>query len=365
MNVELFGFEDPAKPDAGGGSRRNHEIFKRLTDEVQTTIYTAKYPGAVPHESDGLKYRPIGVSDSYTPAVLSYFSAAVFKARASHADLIIEDFAAPIGSVSLSRFTKVPSLAQVQWLNAKEKSIQYHLPLVGIQNAGVRAYDRFVTVSEGIANRIQNINPQASIEVIANGVSDEAFNISTSMKRSGFVFLGRIERAQKGLDLLLDSWDKGNFANEELRIIGCGPDLDWLTSAIASRSQPGRIRVLGPLEGAEKYHALATARAVVMPSRFETFGIVAIEAQAVGTPVIAYDIDCLREVLPRHLNELTAPFDTRAFASAIEKVMRAPGGTVETEQRRNFATKFRWSHLSREMLRVVRSVAESKPLRSI
>ena len=59
------------------------------------------------------------------------------------------------------------------------------------------------------------------------------------------------------------------------------------------------------------------ARLTVMPSRFETFGIVAVESHAVGTPVLAFDIDCLREVVPEGTGLLVPAFDVAASAESL------------------------------------------------
>ena len=60
---------------------------------------------------------------------------------------------------------------------------------------------------------------------------------------------------------------------------------------------------------------LASADVVVMPSRYETYGLVAAEALAVATPVVAFTIPCLRNVVDDgRTGVLVDAFDVAAFA---------------------------------------------------
>lgn len=70
---------------------------------------------------------------------------------------------------------------------------------------------------------------------------------------------------------------------------------------------------------AELYRA---ARAVIVPSRTETFGLVALEAQACGTPVVAADVDGLRHAVGPGAGALVADHDPRAFAAALHPLLR-------------------------------------------
>ena len=63
----------------------------------------------------------------------------------------------------------------------------------------------------------------------------------------------------------------------------------------AGYRRPGAVRRTDPAE--ERFAWLAGADLVAMPSRYETFGMVAAEALAVATPVVAFDIPCLRALV--------------------------------------------------------------------
>ena len=74
---------------------------------------------------------------------------------------------------------------------------------------------------------------------------------------------------------------------------------------------------VGHIAPADRFELLASATLVAMPSRYETYGLVAAEALAVGTPVVAFDIPCLRSIVAGAGGVLVPAFDTRAYAQAL------------------------------------------------
>ncbi|MCW2607275.1 MAG: glycosyl transferase group 1 [Frankiales bacterium] len=79
----------------------------------------------------------------------------------------------------------------------------------------------------------------------------------------------------------------------------------------------------GFLADAELRSVVAGARALVLPSRDEGFGLPVLEALAAGTPVLASDLPVLREVGGPHVR-YAAPGDPEAFAEGLREVLDAP-----------------------------------------
>jgi glycosyltransferase involved in cell wall biosynthesis len=98
-----------------------------------------------------------------------------------------------------------------------------------------------------------------------------------------YLFVGRlIER--KGLDVLVEAF--GRVEDGELRIVGDGP-LREMVEAAAARDP--RIRLIGHAAGDELARAYRDADVLVVPSRYEAWGLVVHEGLAYGLPVVATD----------------------------------------------------------------------------
>src|SRR3954452_9761244 len=195
-------------PGAGGGSVRTHEINRRLVARGhEVTVLTTRFPGCADRVQDGVTYRHRGAGrgSNRGTRLLGYAAGLPFAARKVSADLVVEDFFAPFSSMAAPRWTGRPTIGMVQWLHAGDKSRQYKLPLHVLERIGVRSHRRLVAVSEGTADRLRALNPDARVEVIGNGVDRAAFAVPASAGRD-VVYIGRLEYGGKGLDLLHAAW---------------------------------------------------------------------------------------------------------------------------------------------------------------
>lgn len=359
MRVLHLGFEDPAMPGAGGGSVRTHEINRRLAAMGhEITVLTTRFPGGGDRVQDGVRYLHVGVgrgANRWT-RLLGYVAGLPAAARRHRADLVVEDFFAPFSSMAAPRWTGRPTVGMVQWLHARDKSRQYRLPLHLLERMGVRSHRRLVAVSQGTADALRALNPSARVEVIGNGVDAEAFDLEQRTGRD-VVFLGRLEFGGKGLDLLLRAWAAVEAGVEgDLVIAGGGADEDRVRREVARLGLTDRVRFAGWVRGAAKLRLLAGARVVVVPSRHETFGMVALEALATATPVVAFDIPGLREVVPDGTGWRVPAFDVPALAARIREVCGdAELATTAGKAGRVFAEDFDWDVLAARQDEVYRS----------
>ncbi len=133
--------------------------------------------------------------------------------------------------------------------------------------------------------------------VIPNGVPVEKLQIGIN-KRTFALILGRIA-PEKGTHVALDA---ARRARIPLLIAGdlyAYPEHErYFRDEVAPRMRLARARLLGPVGFARKRRLLTAARCLLVPSRApETSSLVAMEALACGTPVIAYPAGALSEIV--------------------------------------------------------------------
>ncbi|WP_421857943.1 glycosyltransferase family 4 protein [Oricola sp.] len=120
---------------------------------------------------------------------------------------------------------------------------------------------------------------------------DPYFDVAPKAPSATFTIgaIGRFD-VQKGFDILLDGFLAADRKDLELRIIGAGDDRDAL---VARAGDHPRISIQGYMENTAP--AIAACDAVAMPSRWEPYGLVALEAMAAERPVFCPRIDGLSD----------------------------------------------------------------------
>lgn len=96
----------------------------------------------------------------------------------------------------------------------------------------------------------------------------------------------------------------------------------------------------------------AAADVCVVPSHYEPFGLVAIEAMASGTPVVASDVGGLQfTVVSEETGLLAPPKDDVAFAAAIDRILMNPAWRLQLREaaRKRVETKFSWEGVASQL----------------
>ncbi|MGB7440878.1 MAG: glycosyltransferase [Coleofasciculaceae cyanobacterium] len=153
------------------------------------------------------------------------------------------------------------------------------------------------------------------------------------------LFVGRLS-VEKGLDTLLSAWQQLD-GKIPLRIVGDGP----LTSQVKEVAERlPQIEWLGRRPMAEVHALMGEAMFLVFPSKwYETFGRVAVEAFAKGTPVIAANIGAIAELVDHGRTGLHfCPGDPVDLAAKVEWALAHPKELAQMRQevRAEFEAKY-------------------------
>jgi glycosyltransferase involved in cell wall biosynthesis len=184
-------------------------------------------------------------------------------------------------------------------------------------------------VSSWLAAEAGQMAPGASIEVAPMPADTAAFERASAERRPGhFLFVGRLN-AQKGIEDLLEAFAQLP-SSATLEVIGTG-ELEATLKARASTLGCGaRVVWKGQVGRDALPGAYASALAVVIPSRDEGLGLVGVEAQLCGTPVIAYASGGTGDVVdPAWGGTLVAAGDTSAIAAAMRARLAAGVASVK------------------------------------
>jgi len=225
---------------------------------------------------------------------------------------------------------------------------------IGFGMTAYRVADRLVVESELESTLVREFAPADRIRIVPPGIDLEAWRDPTgdlvaapSLPPAFFLFVGRVA-PNKGLGTLVDAAAKLTPpARRPTVIMG----RDWgeraaLEARARERGIADRVQFLGHVDGERAYRAvMRRATALVLPSEWEAYGLVLLEAMAAGTPVVATTVGALPEVLEHGRAGRLVPYgDAEALAAALEAVVRDPATTAtQVAAGHEKAGRFDWS----------------------
>jgi len=193
-----------------------------------------------------------------------------------------------------------------------------------------------IAVSNSLKGEISSLCTR-TVTVIHNIVDTDKFKLKK--QKPGQVlnigFLGGLGNNNKGLDLLLKSASVLESKNFVLHIGGKGILLDRYVKMAKESGLEAKCKFYGEIPRDKITDFYSGLDLFVLPSRYETFGIVLIEAMACGIPVIATRCGGPEEIVIPATGMLIEKENTEALASAI-KSMSKNLGSYDKEAIRNW-----------------------------
>jgi len=239
---------------------------------------------------------------------------------------------------------------------------------IGMQSFVARRMDRVLTSSQASGSEIlRDFGVRRDrLEMVWNGLDTELYSPDPAVSRSQneILCVGRASDPNKGIKTLIaalaklaspvrltlvDAGGSGNDARRWARSLGCSD----------------RLEITGRIPNEDLVNLYRRAALVVVPSRYEGFGLPAVEAMACGTPVVATSAGALPEVMRVGSGGVLVPRDDPdALAKAIATLLERP------EMRREMGTRarplieatFSWRRVAERTARIYQEVVEERPL---
>ena len=197
--------------------------------------------------------------------------------------------------------------------------------------------DRMIANSNVVRDRIKKFYGRDS-DVIYPPVEVKSIMQFSKGKRkeNWFFYLGRIER-YKGVELAI----RACFENKvPLKIAGIGDDLDRMKELVHKLNAKGFVKFLGFVSDKERLELLSKCRALIFPVKDEDFGIVPVEANASGTPVIAYKEGGVIETVSESNPKSGVFFDRYDYKSLSKVINKFDSREYKSENCRKQAENF-------------------------
>lgn len=223
------------------------------------------------------------------------------------------------------------------------------------------------------------VSERGSIEVVPCGTDIGHFNpipqaegrsaLNISLDAKVIFYIGRFD-PRKGIETLVRAVGQSKWKDDpRLRLLigggsrpgrSDGLERERIEAIVAQLGLETKTYFLGRISDRELPLYYAAADVCVVPSHYEPFGLVAIEAMASGTPVVASNVGGLQfTVVDGETGLLVPPLDTAAFARGIDRLLDNPQWreTIGKNARKRVEEKFSWmgvaSQLNQLYLRII------------
>jgi glycosyltransferase involved in cell wall biosynthesis len=228
----------------------------------------------------------------------------------------------------------------------KKYPFYYALPMVLSECFYPYLYRNFIFVTETGMDRFKK--RARMFTCIPNGVSEELLKIEP--KEGDYIlFLSRIDKYTKGLDILMKAFAKIADRYRDLKLVLGGYQFDSFEEIVHMLPEGlrTRVRYVGFITSDEKIRLLSEAKLFVLPSRHEAHPISLLEAMACGKAVVVSEIPELRFVREQKIGITFRNADPVDLEKKLTTVLNDPELRQQLGKKaRQFTTSYLWDNIA-------------------
>ena len=224
-----------------------------------------------------------------------------------------------------------------------------------IEKLAVLMPDKIISVSKHTTHKLKSkLNSKKPMYTVPNGIEfDLITKIKSAKEKSDIIFVGRLI-SSKNIDVLIKSIKLIKKKNPEIKslIIGDGPEKKKLEALTQKLNLEKNVKFLGFLESNDDVYALMkSSKVFVLPSTREGFGIVVIEANACGVPVITinHKDNAARDLVEERKNGFVCQLNEEEIAKRIVRILIDSSGLNMKKVCMDLAKKYDWDKIVDEI----------------
>jgi glycosyltransferase involved in cell wall biosynthesis len=366
LNILWFNWRDIKHPDAGGAEVYTHQILTRLVEKGHNlTLFTQTSYGNPETETlDGINIVRRGGKYSVYKKAMEY--AKIVK---GHYDLFIDEINAKpffrsetVGNTPV--LTLIHQLMKEVWLYETPFPLNYLFFYV-LEKKWLLSHKSTptITVSNSSMRDLESLGYK-QVYLVPNGLAVKPLDrLRVKESVPTVAFIGRLKR-YKLPSHALSAFRiiKKTIPDCRMWIIGDG---EMRTSL--EKEKPRDTIFFGRVPEREKYDLLSRAHIVLMPSVREGWGLVVTEANAMGTPVIGYNVPGLMDSIVDGKTGLLSQFKSpsRMALQAVELLRNRELLDNYSYNALNYSKQFSWDKSAEKFNQIVINVALSKKVSAV
>jgi glycosyltransferase involved in cell wall biosynthesis len=354
MKIAIVTWRDIKHPKAGGSELYFHELAKRWVKWGNEVVWLSpKFENCLSEETcDGIRIiRKRGM-----------LSLGFQAGKLKDVDIIIDvENGVPFFTPLFSKKKKILQIHHIHkdvWF----RELSFPLAVIGwiietkIMPIVYRKV-RVMTISKSSAEEITREKFTKFQPYIVNpGIEFYKTKKFAKSKEPTILFLNRIKK-YKGVKILLDAVKEINKEKNDIKVLiaGSGDDLESMKK-YAQKNKLNNVKFLGRISEKKKAELMQKAWIFVNPSFKEGWGIVNIEANYFGTPVLGSDVGGIRDSVVDKKTGLIFPYgDHKALASKIKYLIKNKKILANMSKNgKKWAKNFSWDKKAKEYLNILK-----------